>query len=132
MAFNRQELDLFLDLDRVYFQTNYIFNDELDSASLETNTREEFYGKTFVKITKNWGTYFYDRYNMTSEEQVEFGGGFIYENECFKFDLGGRREYTSDRDYEGEESFFLTFTFKTIGDAGMGKNWNEIKRENQW
>ncbi len=132
LSFNRQELDLFLDLDRFYFQTNYIFNDEVDATSLNTNSREEVYGKTFIKLTKHWGTYFYDRYNMTLEEQTEIGAGLIYENDCFKFDVGARREYTSDRDYEGEESFFLTFTFKTLGDVGMGKSWEEIKRENQW
>ncbi|MBN1783606.1 MAG: LPS-assembly protein LptD [Alphaproteobacteria bacterium] len=132
LSVNRQEVDLFLDLDRFYFQTNYIFNNEWDETISTVTTKEEIYGKTFVKLTHNWGTYLYDRHNMTTDKQIEIGAGLIYENDCFKFDLGARREYTSDRDYEGQESFFVTFTFKTLGSTSMGKSWEDIKKENQW
>ncbi|MHA1549869.1 MAG: LPS-assembly protein LptD [Alphaproteobacteria bacterium] len=132
LSFNRQELDLFLDLDRIYFQTNYIFNREKDASVTDTTASEEIYAKTFIKISTHWGTYLYDRYNMTTEEQTEIGAGLIYQNDCFKLDIGAKREYMQDRDYKGDDSFFITFTFKTLGSAGMGESWEEIKNENRW
>ncbi|MBN2675646.1 MAG: LPS assembly protein LptD, partial [Alphaproteobacteria bacterium] len=132
LSFNRQEFDLFLDLKRFYFQTNYILNRDQDASVTDTTASEEIYGKTFVKFTSHWGTYFYDRFNLTQDEQTEMGLGFIFENDCFRFDLGAKREYMADRDYEGNDSIFVTFTFKTLGSAGMGDSWEEIKNENRW
>lgn len=41
--------------------------------------------------------------------------GFQYEDECFRFGVTWRRDYTSDRDFRAGNSYIFTIAFKNLG-----------------
>ena len=46
---------------------------------------------------------------------IEAGFGVSYEDECFLFDTGIRRDFTSDRDVRPSTSFVVRVRFKHFG-----------------
>ena len=69
-----------------------------------------------AKLNQYWTLKGYWQYDLIGRGQpIEWGSSLSYEDECFGVTASVKREYTSDRDYQGSTSFLLLFNFKTLG-----------------
>lgn len=65
--------------------TTYVhFTD--DAGSEEFDEREEFYFKAERQFNQYWSGMGYGRYDIDASDPLEYGIGFVYEDECFIFD----------------------------------------------
>lgn len=87
--------------------------------NLATNTlkdREEITLSASSKLTRAWSISGYYQYNLAKEGgPIQGGGALQYENECLILTFSTEKEFTHDRDYEGDTSFFFRVVLKTIG-----------------
>ena len=87
--------------------------------NLDTNTlrdREEITLSFNSKLTRSWSTYGYYQYDLAENGgPIKAGGGLQYENECLILIFSGEKEFTKDRDYKGDTSFFVRAVLKTLG-----------------
>lgn len=87
--------------------------------NLDTNTlrdREEITLNFNSKLTRSWSTYGYYQYDLAEDGgPIKAGGGLQYENECLILIFSGEKEFTKDRDYKGDTSFFVRVVLKTLG-----------------
>lgn len=101
---------------RIYVSYLYL---KANSENLDTNTlsdREEIFVQANSKLTQTWSTYGYYRYDLSKNGgPIEAGGGLQYENECLILTLSAEKEFTKDRDYKGDTSFFIRAQLKTLG-----------------
>ena len=47
---------------------------------------------------------------------------FSFDNECFTTEIGLNRSYYLDREIKPNDTFLITFTFKTLGTFATGRN----------
>ena len=47
---------------------------------------------------------------------------FKFDNECFTTEIGLRRSYYLDREIKPNDTFMITFIFKTLGTFATGRN----------
>ncbi len=90
-----------------------------NKENLETKTlrdREEITLSFNSKISRDWSTYGFYQYDLASGGgPIKAGGGLQYENECLILIFSGEKEFTKDRDYKGDTSFFVRVVLKTLG-----------------
>ena len=74
---------------------------------------------------------FNDSYSMRysiKEDLAGSGGmlgqnlGLTFNNECFTTEIGLNRSYYMDREIKPNDTFMITFTFKTLGSIATGRN----------
>ena len=74
---------------------------------------------------------FNDSYSMRysiKEDLAGSGGmlgqnlGFTFNNECFTTEIGLNRSYYLDREIKPNDTFMITFIFKTLGTFATGRN----------
>ena len=63
------------------------------------------------------------------KEDLSTSGGMLgqklailFDNECFTTEIGLHRSYYLDREIKPNDTFLITFTFKTLGTVSTGKN----------
>jgi LPS-assembly protein len=102
-----------LDTIRVY--TSYVhFTD--DAGSDEFNEREEIYFQAARQFSQYWSGRAYGRYDIDETDPLEYGIGFVYEDECFIFDGRVRRTFYRDQDLGESDEFLFRLVFKTLGE----------------
>ena len=99
---------------------NYIY---LEPTSSISDEREE------INLSLNHT--FNDNYslNYSIKEDLSTSGGMLgqklailFDNECFTTEIGLHRSYYLDREIKPNDTFLITFTFKTLGTVSTGKN----------
>jgi LPS-assembly protein len=99
---------------------NYIYLEPTTSISEE---REEI--NFSLKHTFN------DNYSLSYsiKEDLSSSGGMLgqklallFDNECFTTEIGLHRSYYLDREIKPNDTFLITFTFKTLGTVSTGRN----------
>ena len=102
-------------LDTLRFNTTYVhFTD--DAGSEEFSEREELYFKAERKFSDFWSGMAYARYDIDQSDPLEYGAGFVYEDECFIFDGRVRRTFYQDQDLGQSDEFLFRLVFKTLGE----------------
>ena len=102
-------------MDTLRFNTTYIhFTD--DAGSEEFDEREEFYFQTQRRFSQFWSARAYGRYDIDQSDPLEYGVGFVYEDECFIFDGRIRRTFYQDQELGESDEFFFRLVFKTLGE----------------
>lgn len=95
--------------------TTYVhFTD--DAGSEEFDEREEFYFKAERQFNQYWSGMGYGRYDIDASDPLEYGIGFVYEDECFIFDGRVRRTFYQDQDLGESDEFLFRLVFKTLGE----------------
>ncbi len=128
-SFSRNEFNMVAGNDDINFRADYIYDKEPNSLE---EKRQEIYGRIYVRPFRKVAFYLLDRYDIAAGEQREIGGGFIFEVDCFKIDIGAKREYVSDRDYQGQESIAVHISLKTLGTFGIGEGFENLEKKNAW
>ena len=74
---------------------------------------------------------FNDNYSLSYsiKEDLSSSGGMLgqklallFDNECFTTEIGLHRSYYLDREIKPNDTFLITFTFKTLGTVSTGRN----------
>ena len=102
-------------IDTLRLSTTYLhFTDE--AGSEEYDEREEVYFKAERQFNKYWSGLAYGRYDIDETDPLEYGVGFVYEDECFTFDGRIRRTFYEDQDLGESDEFVFRLVFKTLGE----------------
>ena len=68
------------------------------------------------RLSRQWSVTGLYRYDLAEDGgPVEAGASVRYDNECLAVIFDLNKEFTQDRDYEGETSFMVKFVLKTLG-----------------
>lgn len=98
-----------LGIDYVYLKDTWIGNNYYPS-------REEILLFGSSRLSRQWSVTGLYRYDLADDGgPVEAGASVRYDNECLAVIFDLNKEFTQDRDYEGETSFMVKFVLKTLG-----------------
>jgi LPS-assembly protein len=102
-------------MDTLRINTTYVhFTD--GAGSEEFDEREEFYFQAERQFSQYWSGRAYGRYDVDQSDPLEYGVGFVYEDECFIFDGRFRRTFYQDQDLGESDEFLFRLVFKTLGE----------------
>jgi LPS-assembly protein len=87
-----------------------------DAGSEQFDEREEFYFQAERQFSQYWSGRAYGRYDIDQSDPLEYGIGFVYEDECFIFDGRVRRTFYQDQDLGESDEFLFRLVFKTLGE----------------
>ncbi|MDP2700057.1 LPS-assembly protein LptD [Thalassospira sp.] len=89
-----------------------------EAGSEEFGSREEIYFSASRKFTEYWSGMGYGRFDLDEGgDPLEYGIGFVYEDECFIFDGRIRRTFYQDQDLGESDEFVFRLVFKTLGEV---------------
>ena len=122
-AVRRNEFDIQIGSPGTYATIGYIkLNRNISTEDLEDREELRFGGR--IGVARYWsvlGGAIIDLTTVSSNPAATGDGfsfirhrlGFEYEDECFRFGVGWRRDYIGDRDFRPGNSFLVTLAFKT-------------------
>lgn len=112
----RNEVKLATGPEWLRFNLGYVSLDRL-SAGDQLTTREEINARARYQFARFWSTSANARRDLQENGggMINAGFGVSYEDECFLFETGLRRDFTSDRDVRPSTSFVVRVRFKHIG-----------------
>ncbi|MBU6166658.1 MAG: LPS assembly protein LptD [Alphaproteobacteria bacterium] len=125
LAVRRNEIDLTLGGRRTYVSAAYIrLNRNVTLEDLEDRQELRLAGR--IAFARYWTLFGNGIVDLTTkaDNPLANGDGFRgirhrfgleYEDECFRFGLGWRRDYVGDRDFRPGNAFQISIAFKTIG-----------------
>ncbi len=101
-----------------YFNRNILIEDLRDFQEVRAGARV-----AFSRFWSAYGSVIIDLTTRSQEPTTTAGGyqpirhriGVQYEDECFRFGVTWRRDYTSDRDFRAGDSYIFTIAFKNLG-----------------
>jgi LPS-assembly protein len=103
---NRHEHQLRFDGESYRLDLNYVSVPRIGNGVAVGNTEEiSFDGG--VDISEYWEMLAGYRGDFSGDGAIRLEGGVRYLDECFDFELGAARDFTSDRDDEASTSFFV-------------------------
>ncbi len=121
----RNEIDVtagsaqtYVTIGYAYLNRNIVLEDLRDFEELRAGAR--------VAISRFWSAYGSVIIDLTSKanevtstadgyQPIRHRVGIQYEDECFRFGITWRRDYTSDRDFRAGDSYIFTIAFKNLG-----------------
>jgi LPS-assembly protein len=125
LAVRRNEIDLTFGGRRTYVSAAYIrLNRNVTLEDLEDRQELRLAGR--VAFARYWTLFGNGIIDLTTkaDNPLATGNGFRgirhrfgleYEDECFRFGLGWRRDYVGDRDFRPGNAFQISIAFKTLG-----------------
>lgn len=90
-----------------------------------TSRREEVRAAGKLLLTHGWSVFGHARYDLTGTQWVSNSLGIGYDNDCFGIALTYDRQYVRDGDILPDETIYLRFTFRTLGEQEFGTSINE-------
>jgi LPS-assembly protein len=104
----------------IYTTTNpyYLYDTPPTAAAVFTRPRNEA-TVGFSTGLGPWRARGYARRDLSSGKMVAVGGGATYDDECFTFDIGLFRRYTSINNDSGATAVLFQITLKTVGQFGF-------------
>jgi LPS-assembly protein len=124
-AVRRNEIDLTLGSRRTYVSAAYIrLNRNVTLEDLEDRQELRIAGR--VAFARYWTLFGNAIVDLTTKDDNPLTGndgfqpirhriGVEYEDECFRFGVGWRRDYVGDRDFRPGNNFQISIAFKTLG-----------------
>jgi LPS-assembly protein len=124
-AVRRNEIDLTVGGRRTYVSAAYIrLNRNVTLEDLEDRQELRVAGR--LAFARYWTMFGNAIINLTTRadnplsttdgfQAIRHRIGLEYEDECFRFGFGWRRDYVGDRDFRPGNNFQITVAFKTIG-----------------
>lgn len=124
-AIRRNEIDVMIGGRRTYVSAAYIrLNRNVTLEDLEDRQELRIAGR--LAFARYWALFGNAIVDLTtrSENPLSNADGFRairhrigiqYEDECFKFGIGWRRDYVGDRDFRPGNNFQISIAFKTLG-----------------
>lgn len=69
-----------------------------------------------TRVTEHWSASFFHRRNLRLGDPLESSIRLTYQDECFLMEIIGAREHFANRDIRPDDSIFLRFVFKHLGE----------------
>ncbi len=125
LAVRRNEIDLTVGGRRTYVSAGYVrLNRNVTLEDLEDRQELRIAGR--VAFARYWTLFGNAIIDLTTraDNPLTTGDGFQpirhrigveYEDECFRFGIGWRRDYVGDRDFRPGNNFQISIAFKTLG-----------------
>ena len=111
----RNEISVIGGIPEIQASINYILFEETE----EFPKREEIYAGLTSKISKRWTAHINTRRDLGADEGMRsWGASLTYNCDCLDFSIDYKRTYTKDRDVPPEESMYIRFIFKSLGEFG--------------
>ena len=116
---NRSELDARIGPPALNVELNYL--DLTDEATeLELSSREELYLRLNSRLSEYWSAFVAHRRDLLQDASLVSEAGVTYQDECFLVEAIAQRSFYSDSDVEPDDSIFLRFVLKHLGEFGTG------------
>lgn len=124
-AVRRNEIDVTIGGRRSYVSAAYIrLNRNVTLEDLEDRQELRVAGR--LAISRYWALFGNAIIDLTTKAEnpvansdgfraIRHRVGIQYEDECFRFGIGWRRDYVGDRDFRPGNNFQLSIAFKTLG-----------------
>lgn len=124
-AVRRNEIDLTVGGRRSYVSAGYIrLNRNVTLEDLEDRQELRVAGR--LAIARYWALFGNAIIDLTTRRDnplsnsdgfraIRHRVGIQYEDECFRFGIGWRRDYVGDRDFRPGNNFQISIAFKTLG-----------------
>lgn len=88
----------------------------LKKPSQMVTAQEEINFWASSALTRYWSVRYNQRIDLTQGGgTIEIGGALVYEDECFKWEFRAEKDFTRDRDYQGDLTLKLYFELKPFG-----------------
>ncbi len=110
LTLHRQEVDAGINFERLNINGAYL---KLDDDPV-LGSREEVYGGTSLRLTKEWTANFTARQNLQANSATNAGVGLTFQNECLILVTALQRDLTSDRDVEPATSIRVQVGLKNL------------------
>jgi LPS-assembly protein len=114
---NRSELDAQLGPPALNLRVGYL---DLtgESNQNELSNREELTLRLGSRLTENWSVFVGHRRDLRQDTSLVTQAGVTYQDECFLVQAVAQRSFYSDREIEPENSVFVRFVLKYLGEFG--------------
>ena len=124
-AVRRNEIDITVGGRRSYLSAAYIrLNRNVTLEDLEDRQEVRIAGR--LAIARYWAVFGNAIVDLTTRAEnptsdsdgfraIRHRVGIQYEDECFRFGIGWRRDYVGDRDFRPGNNFQISIAFKTLG-----------------
>lgn len=87
-----------------------------DTFDVSLPDRTEIWTRVAFRLSSRWSAEADFSFDFEPAGGVlTTGGGFVYEDECFRFRISARRDFTSDRDARPETTVGFQLVFKVVG-----------------
>ncbi|MGF1607869.1 MAG: LPS-assembly protein LptD [Kiloniellales bacterium] len=114
---NRSELNARLGPPALNVQVGYLdLTDESDQ--LELASREELYVRLNSRLSEYWSAHVAHRRDLQEDRSLVSQIGVAYQDECFLIEAIARRSFFRDSDVEPDDSIFVRFVLKYLGEFG--------------
>lgn len=114
---SRNELDASLGPPALNFRVSYIdLAEESDESDLER--REELFVQLNSKLSEYWSVFLSHRRDLEADRSLVTQAGLAYQDECFLIEAVARRSFFEDREIEPDDSIFVRFGLKHLGQFG--------------
>ncbi|MDR2098959.1 MAG: LPS assembly protein LptD [Rickettsiales bacterium] len=120
LRMNRNDLHLYVGRPALNLAVNYVYLRNMYIEDGDSVRKDEINAYLSSRLTRFWSAYVGNRYDLYQQRDISIIGGIAYENDCFKFNVNVINQYTRDRDYVGDRTVALGFTFKTLGTISTG------------
>lgn len=121
--FRRNEVGVSGTASPISYSASYAYFDRLQNG--EYDGRKELSYGLGAKLTDMWSTQFSGVRDLSQDGgQRDLSWGFIYEDECFRFDTVLSRTFYLDREIKPTEAIMFRLVFKTLGEVGTDVSAN--------
>ena len=118
-GFRRQEVTARVGTARLSANISYIFLNGVNPAISPSGTAQEIYGTITSQIDDNWSVFFTGRRDLETNQNLTYGGGVNYRNDCISVSLIGAVNNYTQSSIEPSTSVMLTIGFKNLGAYGF-------------
>lgn len=117
LSANRSELDTRLGPPALNVELSYL--DLTDQSNqLELASREELRVRLNSRLSEYWSAYVAHRRDLREDRSLLSEIGVAYQDECFLIEAVAQRSFYDDADLEPDDSVFLRFVLKYLGEFG--------------
>jgi LPS-assembly protein len=114
---NRSELNTRLGPPALNVEVSYLDLTE-ESDQLELSGREELYVRLGSRLSEYWTVFVDHRRDLLQDASLETRVGVTYHDECFLIEAIAQRSFYSDSEIEPDDSIFIRFVLKHLGEFG--------------
>jgi len=118
-GFRRQEVTARVGTARLSANISYIFLSGVNPAISASGTAQEIYGTLTSQIDDNWSVFFAGRRDLETNQNLTYGGGVNYRNDCISVSLVGSVNNYTQSSIQPSTSVMLTIGFKNLGAYGF-------------
>jgi len=125
LAPRHQEVLMSAGPPKIHLDLSYAFLDGEADPNTTFGDRQEVAGMVSSKLDDYWSVFVAGRYDIESNQILNYGVGFGYEDECFDIRASIERDEFQDQEQDPQWKALFTIGFKNLGSFGHGNPADE-------